>query len=258
MAYQPLYKLADGQLIGFEALARWNHPELGVISPLTFIPTAEEAGLMVPLSNFVLGRACSRLNEWQRLAPGFAELTMQINISGSDIAHSGFVPRITRAIVEARLQPQHLILELTENVLMARLEGALPALIELQRLGVGLSVDDFGTGYSSLAHLSSLPIDSLKLDRSFAHKMQVGSKEAAVERAVVQLGKSLGKSVVAEGIETPSQLDQLRDMGCDVGQGYVLSRPLPPELVVTLLERVVSGTARGFENTAFDRPVLFQ
>ena len=257
MAYQPLYKLADGQRIGFVALARWNHPELGVISPLTFIPTAEEAGLMVPLSNFVLGRACSRLKEWQRLAPGFAELTMQINISGSDIAHSGFVPRITRAIVEARLQPQHLILELTENILMARLEGALPALIELQRLGVGLSVDDFGAGYSSLAHLSSLPIDSLKLDRSFAHKMQVGSKEAAVERAVVQLGKSLGKSVVAEGIETPSQLDQLRDMGCDVGQGYVLSRPLPPELVVTLLERVVSGTARGFENTAFDRPVLF-
>jgi len=257
VAYQPLYKLADGQLIGFEALARWNHPELGVISPLTFIPIAEEAGLMVPLSDFVLGRACSRLKEWQRLDPGFAELTMQINISGNDIAHSGFVPRITRAIVEARLQPQHLILELTENILMARLEGALPALTELQRLGVGLSVDDFGTGYSSLAHLSSLPIDSLKLDRSFVHKMQVGSKEAAVVRAVVQLGKSLGKSVVAEGIETPSQLDQLRDMGCDVGQGYVLSRPLPPELVVTLLERIVSRTARGFQNTAFDRPVLF-
>jgi predicted signal transduction protein with EAL and GGDEF domain len=155
VAYQPLYKLADGQLIGFEALARWNHPELGVISPLTFIPIAEEAGLMVPLSDFVLGRACGRLKEWQRLAPGFAELTMQINISGNDIAHSAFVPRITRAIVEARLQPQHLILELTENILMARLESALPALVELQRLGVGLSVDDFGTGYSSLAHLRS-------------------------------------------------------------------------------------------------------
>ena len=140
---------------------------------------------------------------------------------------------------------------------MARLEGALPALIELQRLGVGLSVDDFGTGYSSLAHLSNLPIDSLKLDRSFVNRMQVGSKEAAVVRAVVQLGKSLGKSVVAEGIETPSQLDQLRDMGCDVGQGYVLSRPLPAELVVTLLERIVAKTARGFQNTAFDRPVLF-
>ena len=257
VAYQPLYRLAGGQLTGFEALARWNHPELGVISPLTFIPIAEESGLMVPLSDFVLGRACSRLKEWQRMDAGFAELTMQINISGNDIAHSGFVPRITRAIVEARLQPQHLILELTENILMSRLESALPALIELQRLGVGLSVDDFGTGYSSLAHLSTLPIDSLKLDRSFVNKMQVGSKEAAVVRAVVQLGKSLGKSVVAEGIETPSQLDQLRDMGCDVGQGYVLSRPLPPELVVSLLERIISGASRGFQNTAFDRPVLF-
>jgi diguanylate cyclase (GGDEF)-like protein/PAS domain S-box-containing protein len=257
VAYQPLYRLADGQLTGFEALARWNHPELGVITPLTFIPIAEEAGLMVPLSDFVLGRACGRLKEWQRLGAGFAELTMQINISGNDIAHSGFVPRITRAIVEARLQPQHLILELTENILMARLESALPALTELQRLGVGLSVDDFGTGYSSLAHLSSLPIDSLKLDRSFVNKMQVGSKEAAVVRAVVQLGRSLGKSVVAEGIETPSQLDQLRDMGCDTGQGYVLSRPLPAELVVTLLERIAAKTARGFQNTAFDRPVLF-
>jgi diguanylate cyclase (GGDEF)-like protein/PAS domain S-box-containing protein len=257
VAYQPLYNLASGQLTGFEALARWNHPELGVISPLTFIPIAEESGLMVPLSDFVLGRACSRLKQWQQCHPSMAELTMQINISGNDIAHSGFVPRITRAIVEARLQPQHLILELTENILMARLESALPALAELQHLGVGLSVDDFGTGYSSLAHLSSLPIDSLKIDRSFVAKLQVGSNEAAVVRAVVLLGKSLGKSVIAEGIETRSQLDQLRDMGCDVGQGYLLSRPLAAEVVDTLLERIVTEVARGFHNTAFDRPALF-
>jgi EAL domain-containing protein (putative c-di-GMP-specific phosphodiesterase class I) len=150
-----------------------------------------------------------------------------------------------------------LILELTENILMARLEGAMPALIELQHLGVGLSVDDFGTGYSSLAHLSSLPIDSLKIDRSFVNKLQIGSKEAAVVRAVVLLGRSLGKSVIAEGIETRSQLDQLRDMGCDVGQGYLLSRPLAAEVVDVLLERIVAETSRGFHNTAFDRPALF-
>ena len=257
VAYQPLYNLASGQLTGFEALARWHHPELGVISPLAFIPIAEEAGLMVPLSDFVLGRACNRLKQWQQRDPVFADLTMQINISGNDIAHSGFVPRITRAIVEARLQPQHLTLELTENILMSRLETALPALAELRRLGVGLSVDDFGTGYSSLAHLSSLPIDSLKIDRSFVSKLQVGSNEAAVVRAIVLLGRSLGKAVIAEGIETRSQLDQLGDMGCDVGQGYLLSRPLAPEVVDVLLEHIVAETARGFHNTAFDRPALF-
>ena len=245
VAYQPLFDLAQGKLTGFEALCRWTHPELGVVSPAAFIPIAEETGLMVPITDFVLRNACQQLKAWQLKSPAFAELTMQINISGNDIAHSGFLPRITRALVGARLQPQHLTLELTENILMERLEGALPMLAELRALGIGLSVDDFGTGYSSLSHLSSLPIDSLKIDRSFVRDLHLGSNESAVVRAIVLLGKSLGKSIIAEGIETEAQLTLLREMGCAVGQGFHLARPLAPEVADTLLERIVADAAHG-------------
>ena len=148
--------------------------------------------------------------------------------------------RVTHAIVEARLEPQHLTLELTENILMDRLESALPAMVELRALGIGLSVDDFGTGYSSLAHLSSLPIDSLKVDRSFVRNLRAGSKESMVVRAIVKLGNALGKGVVAEDIETASQFDQLKEMGCQLGQGFLMSRPLVPEAVEALLERTLA------------------
>ena len=257
VAYQPLFNLASGKLTGFEALARWSHPELGMISPAAFIPIAEETGLMVPITDFVLRSACQQLKEWQMKDRAFGELTMQINISGSDIAHSGFVNRITRALVEARLLPHHLTLELTENILMERLEGALPMLTELRALGIGLSVDDFGTGYSSLAHLSTLPIDSLKIDRSFVRDLQQGSKESAVVRAIVLLGNSLGKAIIAEGIETDAQLKQLREMGCGLGQGFHLARPLAPEVADQLLERIVADAAFGTGQNGLGRSVLF-
>jgi EAL domain-containing protein (putative c-di-GMP-specific phosphodiesterase class I) len=199
----------------------------------------------VPITDFVLRSACQQLKAWQLKNPAFADLTMQVNISGNDIAHSGFLPRITRALVEARLQPQHLTLELTENILMERLEGALPMLGELRALGIGLSVDDFGTGYSSLSHLSSLPIDSLKIDRSFVRDLHLGSNESAVVRAIVLMGNSLGKSIIAEGIETDAQLALLREMGCGGGQGFHLARPLAPEVAEALLERIVVDAAHG-------------
>jgi diguanylate cyclase (GGDEF)-like protein/PAS domain S-box-containing protein len=249
VAYQPLFDLAQGKLTGFEALCRWTHPELGAVSPAAFIPIAEETGLMVPITDFVLRSACQQLKAWQLKNPAFADLTMQINISGNDLAHSGFLNRITRALVEARLLPQHLTLELTENILMERLEGAMPMLTELRALGIGLSVDDFGTGYSSLSHLSSLPIDSLKIDRSFVRDLHLGSNESAVVRAIVLLGNSLGKSIIAEGIETDAQLTLLREMGCGVGQGFHLARPLAPEVAEAMLERIVVDAAHG-RNTA--------
>ena len=143
--------------------------------------------------------------------------------------------RVTAALVEARLEPQYLTLELTENILMARLEAALPALTQLRSLGVGLSVDDFGTGYSSLRHLSSLPVGSLKIDRAFVCGLERGANDVAVVRAIIQLGNSLGKSIIAEGIETAAQLDQLREMGCGSGQGFHMSRPLAAGLVDDLL-----------------------
>ena len=243
VAYQPLFEFATGRVTGFEALARWNHAVLGVINPSTFIPVAEDAGLMRPLTDFILRAACHQLREWQLRDACFADLTMHVNVSGADVGHASLVSRVNTAIVESRLQAHHLTLELTENILMARLEAALPVLKELRRLGVGLSVDDFGTGYSSLRHLSTLPVNSLKIDRGFIADMQRGSKEAAVVRSIIMLGESLGKSIVAEGIETSEQLEMLQDMGCKSGQGFHLSRPLTADLVDTMLNHL-AGPAR--------------
>ena len=240
VAYQPLFNLGTGAVAGFEALARWNHPEFGAIEPNVFIPIAEETGLILQLTDVVLHRACHELARWQQSNPAFAALTMQVNISGKDIANPGFLARVTHALVEARVQPQQLILELTENTLMERIEGARDRLNELRKLGVGLSVDDFGTGYSSLAHLSSLPIDSLKVDRSFVRDMRFDTKEATVVRAIIHLGNSLGKAVIAEGIETRSQFSQLHEMGCEFGQGFHLSRPLDRDAVDALLLGIVA------------------
>ncbi len=238
--YQPLHDLKTGRLNGFEALARWRHPVHGEIPPSTFIPIAEESALIGPLTDLVLDRACRQLRQWHARGPQYQHLRMQVNVSGNDLTHAGFAQRVTRAIVNARLQPDRLTLELTENVLMERLDhegGALGQLGALRELGVGLSVDDFGTGYSSLSYLSTLPIDSLKIDASFVRGMQVGSKEAEVVRAIVSLGGSLGKRVIAEGIETESQLTQLREMGCESGQGFHLSRPMDPDQIEALLDR---------------------
>ncbi|MBX3605599.1 MAG: EAL domain-containing protein [Piscinibacter sp.] len=238
VAYQPLHELATGRLAGFEALARWRHSTLGDISPATFIPIAEESALIAPLTDLVLDRACRQLRQWHARGPQFQHLRMQVNVSGNDLAHRGFANRVTRAIVGARLTPEQVTLELTENVLMEQVEGTISQLAELRELGVGLSVDDFGTGYSSLSYLSSLPIDSLKIDASFVRGMQVGSKESEVVRAIVSLGASLGKQVIAEGIETESQLSQLREMGCESGQGFHLSRPMDASQVDELLDRI--------------------
>ena len=238
IAYQPLLELATGRITGFEALVRWDHPELGPISPTTFVPIAEDAGLIIPLTNFMLKGACNQLREWQLRDDSFSDLTMHVNVSGNDIAHAGFVSRVTAALVEARLQPQYLSLELTENILMERLEAALPTLTELCRLGIALSVDDFGTGYSSLRHLSSLPVSSLKIDRAFVADLQRNSNEAAVVRAIVLLGRTLGKSIIAEGIETADEMEQLRQMGCMIGQGFHMSRPLAAGLIDEMLAEV--------------------
>jgi diguanylate cyclase (GGDEF)-like protein/PAS domain S-box-containing protein len=256
VAYQPLFELASGKLTGFEALARWTHPEHGIIEPDRFIPVAEESGLIVALTDLMLHRCCRQLKEWQLMDPTFAALTMHVNLSTKDLAQPGLVARVTHAIVEARLQPECLTLELTENILMERLETALPVLSELRNLGVELSVDDFGTGYSSLAHLSSLPIDSLKVDRSFVSALRVDSNESAIVRTIVSLGNSLGKRVIAEGIETPSQFDQLRDMGCQSGQGFHMSRPLAAEAVSVLLLRTLDEASLGMPRTTFGRPAL--
>ena len=257
VAYQPLMELATGRVTGFEALARWDHPELGAVAPVTFIAVAEEAGLIMQLTDFMLRSACQQLKQWQLRDDTFADLNIHVNVSGHDIAHPGLIARVNAALVEARLQPQHLTLELTENILMERLEAALPTLTELRRLGVGLSVDDFGTGYSSLRHLSTLPVNSLKIDRAFVADLQHGSNEAAVVRAIILLGNSLGKSIIAEGIETAAQVGQLRRMGCASGQGFHMSRPLAAELIDKMLGDLVAQARATPGRSCFEQPVLF-
>jgi diguanylate cyclase (GGDEF)-like protein/PAS domain S-box-containing protein len=242
VAYQPVWALVGaqpGRLTGFEALVRWQHPQDGSISPSAFLPIAEEAGLMLKLTDFVLHCACRQLRAWQLSDPAWAGLSLNVNLSGHDIAHPALVARVTRAIIEAELKPTALCLELTENILMSRLEAALPVLTQLRRIGVTLAIDDFGTGYSSLSHLSTLPIDCLKIDRSFVTHLQAGSHEAAVVRSIVLLGSSMGKAVVAEGIETEAQLQQLQEMGCGLGQGYLLARPKTVPEINTMLDSLL-------------------
>ena len=241
VAYQPIFDLGARRVTGFEAFARWIHPEFGAISPHLFIAIAEETGLVLSLTDFVLGTACRQLREWQLRDESFGELTVHVNVSGNDVAHAGLPARVKAALVKAQLQPRHLTLELTENILSRCLESALPTLARLQELGVGVSIDDFGTGYSSLRQLSTLPVASLKIDRAFVHEMQRGADGGAVVRAIVSLGNSLGKSVIAEGIESAAQLEQLRAIGCSAGQGYHLSRPLAAERIDRLLDRMVAS-----------------
>jgi diguanylate cyclase (GGDEF)-like protein len=227
VVYQPVFHLGQvGRLAGFEALVRWQHPQDGALLPADFLPIAEESGLMLQLSDFVMHCACRQLRQWQLSDPTLAELTMSINLSAHDLAHPALVARVSRAIVEAGLRPEHLTLELTENILMSHIDNAVATLNELRSLGAQLAVDDFGTGYSSLSHLSKLPIHSLKIDRSFVRDLHRGSDDAAVVSAIIQLGGTLHKAVVAEGIETQAQMDQLRELGCGYGQGFHMAVPL--------------------------------
>jgi diguanylate cyclase (GGDEF)-like protein/PAS domain S-box-containing protein len=250
VAYQPLFAIRTGELTGFEALCRWNHPELGPVSPGVFIPMAEEIGVITEITHFVLGQATKRLAQWQSMHPSFRQLQMHVNVSGPDIAHSEFVRRIMRSLSTAHIRPEHLVIELTENILMENISGSLQVLDELRSMGVELAIDDFGTGYSSLSSLSRLPITSLKIDASFVRELKAGTKHAEIVRAVVSLGATLGKSVIAEGIETDSQMALLDTIGCEGGQGFLLSHPLSPDAVCSLLQRNLADIERGADRFA--------
>ena len=239
LAFQPIYRLADGTLDSFEALVRWNHPELGPVPPATFVPIAEDSAMIGALTNWVLGSACAQLKAFQALAPAGRKPRVHVNVSGTDMCRASFVAQVSAALLINGLEAWQLTLEITESTLMQRLDSALEVMAQLREIGVGLSVDDFGTGYSSLSYLSTLPITSLKIDRSFVQRLQadsVDSKDAEVVRAVITLGQALGKIVIAEGIETPDQLAQLLALGCELGQGYLLARPLTPEMAGALAQ----------------------
>ena len=235
LAFQPIYDLASGRISSFEALARWDHPERGPIGPDVFIPIAEEAGIISALTQRVLSRACQQLKLWNRHGHDTSKLRMHVNISGTDLCSRTLVSHVTTTLLTNHLEPSQLVLEITESTLMERLDSALETMTRLRDIGVGLSVDDFGTGYSSLSYLSTLPITSLKIDRSFVQRLEDGTQNREIVKAIVTLGRSLGKTVIAEGIETKAQLAELRALGSDYGQGFLLARPLTAEVAETLL-----------------------
>ncbi|MBI5718400.1 MAG: EAL domain-containing protein [Burkholderiales bacterium] len=243
VAYQPVFELQRGHgghaggLRALEALVRWRHPVEGPLAPAAFLPIAEECGLMPQLTDFVLHTACRQVRAWQLSHAAWAELAVSINIAAEDLAQPGFAARVQAVLLESGLRGEHLTLELTENILMSRIDGAMSTLAELRRLGVRVAVDDFGTGYSSLSYLARLPIDTLKIDRSFVADLARDGDQAAVVRAIVHLGQSLRKAIVAEGIEDSHQLEQLLALGCTLGQGHHLAEPLDVAATSELLAR---------------------
>jgi diguanylate cyclase (GGDEF)-like protein/PAS domain S-box-containing protein len=244
LAYQPIYTIAGYELAGFEALVRWQHPRRGALTPATFIPVAEESGLIVALSEWVIKRVCAQLQAWQERGLAGSHVRMHVNISGWDLQRPEFSDQIERTLRTAGLKPSQLTLELTENTLMHRFEHALANLKRIEQIGVGLSIDDFGTGYSSLSYLSRLPFDSLKIDSSFIDGLGRAPQDAEIVRTIIALGKALGKQVIAEGIESAAQLEHLRRLGCGFAQGYHLARPLAADGIEAILLHEADREAR--------------
>jgi EAL domain-containing protein (putative c-di-GMP-specific phosphodiesterase class I) len=224
--YQPIVALDNGQLAGFEALIRWQHPERGFINPSDFIPLAEDTGLIVPLGLWILKRACQQLSKWQWQAPANRSLFMSVNLSGKQVAVPSLVSDIREILEETHVDAKHLKLEITESAVMENAEMAARLLKRLKDLGVQLSIDDFGTGYSSLSYLHRFPVNTLKIDRSFVGRIGEAAENIEIVRTVISLAENMGMEVVAEGVETLSQLTQLRKLKCQYGQGYLFSRPV--------------------------------
>ncbi|MEG3881067.1 EAL domain-containing protein [Microcoleus sp. herbarium7] len=235
--YQPFVCLASGKIIGFEALVRWQHPLRGLISPVKFIPVAEETGAIVPLGEWVLEQACRQLRLWEGMFDFDRPLIMSVNLSGKQFAQPDLVARIKEILGTTGLSAESLKLEITESVVMDDVESAISVLKHMKALNVKLGIDDFGTGYSSLSYLSRFPTDTLKVDKSFVGLMEVGTEgeNVAIVRTIVTLAHALGMDVIAEGVETAAQLAKLRAIGCEYGQGYFFAKPLPSDDATALM-----------------------
>jgi diguanylate cyclase (GGDEF)-like protein/PAS domain S-box-containing protein len=241
LAYQPQVALIDGRVIGVEALLRWKSPDRGMVSPAAFIPVAEDSGLIVEIGRWVIDEACRQIADWR--ARELAPVRVAVNISPVQLSHGGLAESVARSLERWKVAPAQLEFELTESVLLTRSPGIVAELKALHDMGVTWAVDDFGTGYASLDYVRRFPIDRLKIDRSFVDGLLSSASDGAIVRSIIGLGRSLGLFVVAEGVETADQIDALRELGCDAIQGYVFSRPLPPEQLPGKLCEALPGPA---------------
>ncbi|MBK6723253.1 MAG: EAL domain-containing protein [Acidobacteria bacterium] len=233
-------RLETATLEGFEALVRWNHPQRGLVPPNEFIPISESTGLIIPMTVQILHSACSQVVKWQNKYGSARPLSIAVNLSGKHFGHPALVEQIKTVIAETGIDAASLKLELTESAVMDNAETAILMLKQIKETGVRISIDDFGTGYSSLSYLHRFPIDLLKVDRSFVSAMEENTENGEIVRTVIALAKALNLKVVAEGIESIHQFHQLRILGCEYGQGYLFSKPLP----VADIERLLADNTR--------------
>jgi diguanylate cyclase (GGDEF)-like protein len=233
--YQPIVALETGTLIGFEALVRWQHPVKGFISPLDFITISEETGFIIPLGEWVLREACHQLRIWHQKFPEQSGLIISVNLSSKQLREPRLIERIDAILAETGLDGRFLKLELTESMLVDDIEVVLQTLDQIRDRDIQLSIDDFGTGYSSLSYLPRFPINTLKIDRSFISRMTEDGENLEIVRAIITLAQSIAIDVIAEGIETPEQVNLLRLLGCDFGQGYWFAKPLAPKFAQQII-----------------------
>jgi diguanylate cyclase (GGDEF)-like protein/PAS domain S-box-containing protein len=235
LEYQPVVSLADGSIVSVEALVRWQHPERGLVAPSEFIPVAEEAGLIEPIGRWVLEQACRQAAQWHHECPGGAPVGISVNLSAKQFAKKSLPETVGEVLRITGLDPQSLSLEITESAIVLDSDGLPEALRELKQFGVRIVLDDFGTGYSSLAYLTRLPLDSLKVDRSFVDGLGAEARDTAITEAIVAMSRALSLAVVGEGVETPRQAAALLELGCELAQGFHYSRPVPANEITRML-----------------------
>ena len=237
--YQPQLSMSTGRVVALEALVRWQHPQRGLIGPGEFLPVAQHVGLLIPIDDYVLNEACRQMQAW--LQAGLPLESVAVNMSGSTLERGNIIHNVKKALKRSHLPARHLELELTESEIMQQGDNCIVTLDALRSVGVTLSIDDFGTGYSSLLRLKRLPVNTLKIDQGFVADLPGSANDTAISRAIIALGQSLQLSIVAEGIETQTQHDLLKNMKCDIGQGYLYSKPLDAEAMTEYLERSFSA-----------------
>jgi EAL domain-containing protein (putative c-di-GMP-specific phosphodiesterase class I) len=233
--YQPLVALGSGEVIGLEALVRWEHPVRGILDPGEFVPIAEDSGLIGPIGRWVQERACRQAKEWHELRPDQRPLDVSVNLSARQVAHRDLASSVADVLDRTELDADHLRLEITESVLVEDSASAMATLEALNEIGVRLVLDDFGTGYSSLAYLNRFPFGALKIDRSFVEGLGIEQEHTAIVEAIVGMARALSLDAIAEGVENEAQLSELRRLGCDFAQGHLFSRPLPAEQITRMV-----------------------